>query len=130
MDIEEKFKFLVEEYGCVYQYQEFHKCYGGDWIVYTYSFYNENGCFTIRSMPQRGELDFYYAHKFSTCLEKLCDKMINVCSVEEELWEKHTKIRGLKNPFFWWRIQNVLNVLAEVIKVHIKEHGEFFGIKV
>ncbi len=130
MDVEMIFSFLIEDYGLNYSHQQFHNCYSGNWEVHTYSFYNEHGCFTIYSLPQRGELDFYYASKFDTNLEKLCDRMINVRSMEEEIWEKHVKVGIFHNPFFEWNIYKVLNALAEVIKVHVTKHGEFFGIRV
>lgn len=130
MCIEKYFDFLVKDYGLDYKYQEFHNCYNGNWNVYTYSYYNKSGCFTIHSLPQRGELDFYYAERFSTNLNELYEKMINISSIEKNIWEKYTKIGIFNNPFFWWSNRKVLETLAEVLKVHISKYGEFFDIKV
>lgn len=130
MDIEKEFDFLVKDYGLTYKYQEFHNCYGGNWLVYTHSFYNSSGCFTIYEMPSRGELDFYYAQKFSNVLKELCERMIDISSIEKELWNKHTRIGCLKRPFFWWNSDRILKVAAEALNVHIKKYGEFFGVSI
>lgn len=130
MNIDQLFGFLIERYGLTYRYQEFKNSYGSLWLVKTYSFFNDSGCFTIYSLPQRGELDFYYAPQFSTVREELCEKMVDICSIEKEIWDKHTKIGIINKPFFWWNCDKILRTLAEVLKAHIAVHGEFFGIKV
>lgn len=130
MDVKKQFSFLIRDYGLNYKYQKFTDCYGGNCSVETHSFYNDTGCFTIHSVPVRGELDFYYATLFSTTRENLCEQMLDVHSIEPELWDKHTKIGFIKNPFFWWSSKSVLNALAEVLENHVAKHEEFFGIKV
>ncbi len=130
MDIKELFGFLVKQYGLTYVYQDFKNCFDGNWQVYTHSFYNESGCFTIHNLPQRGELDFYYAKKFSNNRKDLCEKMIDIRSAEEEIWKKHSNVLGIRNPFFWWSEKKVLSTLVEVIKSQIKKKGEFFGIEI
>ena len=53
MNIEKLFVFLIRDYGLAYKYQKFINCYGGNWIVQTYSFYNDSGCFTIYFLPPK-----------------------------------------------------------------------------
>ncbi len=130
MDIEKLFNFLVKDYGLKHKYQVFKNCYGGNWWVYTHSYYNESGCFTIHHLPQRGELDFYYSKEFSNKRENLCERIIDISSVEKEIWDKHKKFLFFNNPFFWWSSDKILKVLAEVIESQIKKHCQFFGIKV
>ncbi|MBQ3215078.1 MAG: hypothetical protein IJB11_03060 [Oscillospiraceae bacterium] len=131
MEIKNLFAFLIEDFKLEYRHQEFDKCYGGNWTVNTHSFYNESGCFTIYSLVQHGgELDFYYAPVFSTNLEELCDKLVDISSIEKEVWKKHTKFGVFPRPFFWLNNRKVLEALSEVLSAHINKHGEFFGIKV
>lgn len=130
MDIENMFEFLVKDYGFNYRKQEFHNCFNGNWSVYTYSFFNDDGCFTIHSLPQRGELDFYYAKRFSNIREDLYEKPIDIVSIEKDIWRKYGKIGFFDNPFFWWNDNKILTTLAKVLKVHINNYGEFFGIQI
>ena len=92
--------------------------------------YNDSGCFTIHCLPQRGEVDFYFADKFSTDRKELCSKALNVYEVEKEIWEKKTKIWFFKNPFYYWNQDKIIKTLIEVINVSIKKNNEFFGIKI
>lgn len=124
------FDFLVSDYGFQYKKQEFHNCYGGHWLVRTYSYFNVSGCFTIHHLPSRGELEFFYAPQCSNNREELYQQRINVQSIEPELWRKYTHIGTIKRPFFWCNTTKVLTVLAEVMKKHISKHGEVFGIKI
>ncbi len=64
-------------------------CYGGSWAAWTYSFYNESGCFTIHFLSQRGELDCYCAAAFSAVREELCHRSVDMCSIKPEIWEKN-----------------------------------------
>ena len=130
MDIEKQFDFLVTDYGLKHAYQDFNNCFGGHWWVCTHSYYNESGCFTIHNLPQRGELDFYYAKEFSNIRKDLCEQRINISAIGTEIWEKNEKFLFMKNPFFWWSEKKVLKSLAEVIEAEIKSTGQFFGIKV
>ena len=130
MNVEELFSFLVKDYGFVYREQDFQNCFGGKWFVKTYSFFNHNGCFTIHTLPQRGELDFYYSSHFCNTREGLCEKTLNVCSIEPKVWEQKTKLFGVNNPFFWWSDNRVLSTLATALKLHLSKHDAFFGISV
>ena len=129
MSIEEMFDFLKKDYNLSYRYQEFVNCYGGGWTVQTHSFYNDSGCFTIRIEIQRG-MDFWYASRFNTERKALCEKEIDVSSIEPQIWNKYEKIWFFKNPFFWWNDNKVLSTLAEALKVHLAKDNEFFGIQV
>ena len=129
MNIEELFDFLKKDYKLSYRYQEFINCYGGSWTVQTHSFYNDSGCFTIHIEIQRG-MDFWYASRFSTERKELCEKEIDVSSIEPQIWDKYERIFIFKNPFFWWNDNKVLSTLAEALKVHLLKNNEFFGIQV
>ena len=124
------FEFLVLEYNLDFSEQKFYNCYGGNWTIETYSFFNKSGCFTIQILPQRGDLDFYYSHNFSTKREELCEKMVDVYSIEPDIWKKRSMIGPFKRPFFWYSSNNILNTLSEALKTHISKHNGFFGIKV
>ena len=130
MDFKKEFTDLANKYNLNYQYQDFKNCFGGNWWVYTHSLYNDSGCFTIHCLPQRGEVDFYFADKFSTDRKELCSKAINVYEVEKENWEKKAKIWFFKNPFYYWNQDKIIKTLIEVINVSIEKNNEFFGIKI
>lgn len=130
MDMHKQFEFLVKDYGLSYSYQEFHNCYGGNTTVFTYSFYNGSGCFTIHEMPVRGELDFYFSRHYSTVQQELYEKIIDISTMEADIWRRRTKILFFNNPFFWNDKNKVLSLLAEVLKIHIAKYNEFFGIKI
>lgn len=123
MDIEKQFDFLVKDYDLKYSYQKFTNCYQGNWVVYTYSFYNESGCFTIYNLGQRGEWEYFYTEKFCNSMEQLLGTRIHIYSTEKELWDKVTKS-------FFYSMRTELKTLATVIKSQIEKTGQFFGIKV
>ena len=130
MDFKKEFTDLANKYNLNYQYQDFKNCFGGNWWVYTHSLYNDSGCFTIHCLPQRGEVDFYFADKFSTDRKELCSKAINVYEVEKEIWEKKAKIWFFKNPFYYCNQDKIIKTLIEVINVSIEKNNEFFGIDI
>ena len=129
MNIMEVFSFLVKDYNLSYRYQEFVNCYGGSWIVQTHSFYNESGCFTIYVEVQRG-IEFWYASRFSTERKELCERQIDVSLIEPQIWNKHERFWIFKDPFFWSKDNKVLKTLAEVLKVHLAQGNDFFGVQV
>ena len=75
-------------------------------------------------------MDFLYSSKFSTERKELCEREIDVSSIEPQIWAKHERLGIFKNPFFWWNNNKVLSTLAEVLKVHLAKDNEFFGIQV
>ena len=111
-----EFESLAKKHQLSYQYQEFKNCFGGDWFVCTHSLYNETGCFTIQCVPQRGEVDCYYAKSFSTEREELLGRLINIFDFEKMIWEKNQKIWIFKNPFFYWQNKKVINTIIEVLE--------------
>ena len=123
------FDFLKKNYNLSYEYQEFTNCYGGGWTVQTHSFYNDSGCFTIYIEVQRG-MCFWYSSHFSTDREELCEREIDISSIEPYFWRKNEKILFFKNPFFWWNSKRVLKTLAEALKAHLAKDNCFFGIQV
>ena len=129
MNIENLFDFLVKDYNLSYNYQEFANCYGGGWTVQTHSFYNNSGCFTIYIEIQRG-MEFWCSSRYSTKRKELCERAVDVSSIEPQIWNKYEKIGIFKNPFFWWNDNKVLSTLAKALKVHLVKDNEFFGIKV
>lgn len=133
-NIEKAFEFLVRDYGLKYEYQAFFDAFndGRGWNIFTYSYYNESGCFTVHTLPQRGELDFYCSENFSTNYQNLYERNINIyiTTLEEEIWKKHSKIWIFNKPFFWCSTRRVTQAVADVLKVHIEKFGEFYGIKV
>ena len=130
MNIEILFDFLKKDYNLSYKYQEFLNCYGGYWTVQTHSFYNDSGCFTIHYLLQKNELDFYYAMRFSTERKELCEKMVDICSIEPEIWRKYTKLGIFNRPFFWWNNNKVLTAFADALKTHLAMKKQFFGIRI
>lgn len=130
MNVKELFEFLIKEYGLSYQFQEFTNCYNGGWIVRTYSFFNDSGCFTISHLLQRDELDFFFAPYFAQDRKKLCVKDVNITAIEPHVWEKNSKVWIFKNPFFWWSNKRILTTFAEALKIHLMKSESFFGINV
>ena len=123
--------FLVDEYGLLYSEQTFNNCPFGNYTTKTYTFYNDSGCFTIKYLVQRDELDFYFSSKFSNDYNKLQEKPVNIWIDEPEIWNKNQKsIFLIKDPFFWWKKKKVIKALAETIKIKIDKNNEFFGIKI
>ncbi len=130
MTIKEKLIILAQRYDLNYQYQQFDNCYGGYWFVCTHSIYNKTGCFTVCCLPQRNEISFYYATKFSRNLKELCFQEVDVYQFEKDIWGKNSKIGPLKNPFFYWSENKIVNTLIKVIIAQIEKQHEFFGIKI
>ena len=123
-----EFAFLLNEYHFKYEYQLLRPY--GNWEITLHSFYNDTGCFTIHSFQAIGELEFYYAQKYCTDAKKLREKGIDVYSVEKEIWNKHGKICGVPNMFFWYSNKRILKVVAKVVKAQIAKEQVFFGIGV
>ena len=130
MNVAELFNFLENDYGLFFQYQNFSNCYNGGWFVETYSYFNNSGCFTIYLLDARGEWWCYYSPKFSTKIEDLCYKQIDIYSSEEKIWNKHKKLWIFNKPFFWWRKDKVLLAMADVIKNHVEKYRDLYEFKV
>jgi hypothetical protein len=125
MDINKKFEFLVKDYNLRYSFQRFENYPFGNWSADMHSYYNDSGCLSICNLVQRGELDFYYAKKFSANIAELTEQSLVIDSVEQEIWRK-----AKKKFLFEYRYSLFLKTLAEVIETQINKTGQFYGIKV
>ena len=121
MKIKEQFSFL-QEYKVFYKEQVFNHVFNTNFTVFTYSFYNKNGCFTIYNLPQRGEVYYYMSTKIEDNLIRLMDKEVNIFSMYPKIFDKH------KSRFFY-SFNKEIKILSEILKIEIVEKGEFFGIK-
>lgn len=133
--VKSNLSFLIEKYEMFYIRKDFK--INDSLVTETYSFYNENGCFTISNFSPRGEVDYIRLDGINSLKKYLSldynEKrkfIIDITSVEKEIWSKHSKLLFFKNPLFWLNSRNVLKALAEVIETEIKKTGQFYGIKV
>lgn len=85
MNIEKQFNFL-KNYGFEFKEQTFKKVYNSYFTGHAYSFYNEDGCFTIYNLPQRGEWDYFYSKKFSALIDDLLVSRLDIYGQESEIW--------------------------------------------
>ena len=122
------FAFLVDEYNMKYAYQT--EELGGGWVYSHHSFYNETGCFTVSTLPNRGELDFYHASKFSPNPKELQKQWVDVFSIKSAVWSKYKKIGFFPIPFPLIRKKRLLEATAEVIKDQIERENTFLDIVV
>ncbi len=130
MEFQEKILNLAQKYNLNHYYQVFEHCFGGNWTAFTYSLYNDSGCFTIEHLPQRGEVSCYFAPHFSYNREELCRKEINIFELEHDIWTRRERFWIFKNPFFYWNTKKVLETILEVVESSIKKNNEFVGIKI
>lgn len=121
MNIEKQFDFL-KEYRFKFKEQIFKNVYNSYFTVHTYSFYNENGCFTIYNLPQRGEWDYFYAEKLSYNMDELLKRRIDIYSEGKDFWSKVINKKS-------YSIKMELNTLTEVIRYQIQIQNEFYGVK-
>ena len=105
--------FLVTEHNMQFKVQKFN--FFKNFWSYNYSFYNENGCFTIRDIPQRDETHWYVSHAFSEDEAELKER-----EIIQPLY--------IQGPCWFWR--TLIKKLAASIRYQITTSGEFFGIKV
>jgi hypothetical protein len=43
---------------------------------------------------------FLLASQFSNERKDLCEKIVDVCAIEPDIWNKHTKVGFFHRPFF------------------------------
>jgi len=122
VNIEKQFSFL-KAYGFEFKEQTFKNVYNSYFTVHTYSFYNEDGCFTIYNLPQRGEWDYFYSKKFSTVIDDLLASRLDIYNQKSEIWNKARKS-------WFYTIKRELNLLAKDINNQIQDKNEFYGIKI
>lgn len=90
MTIEKSLAFLVEEHNFQYKSNTFRELKGFQGPFYTYSFYNEHGCFTVLYTFQRNEIEYYVSKTYSKDKEVLLSKNISQ-QVFDELKQKRKK---------------------------------------
>jgi hypothetical protein len=134
--LKENLHFLVNNYRMRYDFQEFKGFYGGNNSLYIYSYYNENGCFTIKDYPVVSDVTYIRLDNIESLGDYLTahyDEQIkheiHIFHEEPEIWKKHEKKQFLKF-LLYWNSEKTLKALAEVILTQIEKYGEFFGIKV
>ena len=106
--------FLVSDYGFNYKAQSFPEYHGFRTPIYTYSFYNVNGCFTIHYVTQRGELSFFISEKFSLDQYDLLKNEIHLVEYISPCYRKMTLFKRL----------------AASVRNQIKNKDSFFGLLV
>ena len=122
------FAFLVDEYDMKNAYQTLEL--DGGWVYSQHCFYNETGCFTVSTLPNRGELDFYHASKFSHNPKELQEQWVDVFSIKSAVWSKYKKIGFFPIPFPLIRKKRLLEATVEVIKDQIERENTFLDIVV
>ena len=128
LDIRDNFWFLVKQYKMTYAYQTF--AFGRGWVTSEHSFYNEFGCFTISSLPPRGETDFYRSIKFSNNRAELHEKIIDVFLIEKEIWAKYKRVGFLPIPFPLFRHKRFMKAVSKVIQTNVQKEGTLLGIEI
>ncbi len=135
--IKKNLDFLCKKYNMKYSTNTFKNYLDRNVSLDVYNYYNSNGCFSILSIEERGDLDFAHFDR-ADFIKKYVEKsfigrhiyLIDVEKKEEHIWNQHKKIAFFKNPFFWWSKKKVFCALAEVIEVQIQKTGYFYGIKI
>lgn len=110
--------FLENEYNMTFSFQSFNDFRGFVGPSDCYSFYNDNGCFTIHNLVQKDEWGIYVCDTFCKSQYSLLSQEINLADYDN--------ISGI--GFFLksrW-----LNYLGKIIKKQIILENSFFGIKV
>lgn len=106
--------FLVSKYKMNYLFQSFPKFLGFYGPSDCYSFYNDNGCFTIHNLAQRGEWGLFIAPKFSYNQDNLLRQEIN---------------QRLYFDGNYFTDSSWLNALSNTIIRDIKLNNSLFSIK-
>ena len=130
MRFKKEFNCLAQKYDLKYEYQEFQNCFGGGWLVFTHSLFNDSGCVTVHCLPQRGEIDCYFSAKFSHDRSQLCETLVNIFDIEKEIWLDRQKLWIFKKPFFYSNSDKLIKTLLEVMTVSLEKTNEFAGLKV
>lgn len=107
------FGFLVEEHGMKFQFQTFPDYNGFFGPIDTYSFYNENGCFTFHNIVQRGEWGWYKSSKFSNDQYELLEKEIN---------QRDYLVR------YYFFTNSWLKALSDIVKGQVKRSNSALGV--
>ena len=105
--------FLQLEFGMNFEFQTFDNYYGFAGPVDTYSFYNQNGCFTLHNIVQRGEWGWYISDEF------YCDQyrllQTEICQSDY-----------LKKSYLF--LSSWLRDLSNILRKEASEKGRIFNI--
>lgn len=107
--------FLVDDYQMQFSFQSFDEYKGFSGPVNTYRFYNENGCFTLHQVVQRGEWGWYASKEY-------CENQYDLLETEIKQNEFISE-NGLS-------YKKMLKGLAFCILNQISVSNNFFGMKV
>ena len=107
------FGFLIKECGMKFQFQTFPEYYGFCGPIDTYSFYNNNGCFTFHHIVQRGEWSWYRSSRFSNDQYELLEREIN-------------RRDYLFRDYFF--TSSWLKILSNIVKGQVKRSNSALGI--
>lgn len=149
-NVRKSLDFLCLKYNMSYSLGEYENYLKRNAWLFTYSYYNDFGCFTITNIPVVGDVSYYRLDSIYQISDILLDTdaldenpeadkiysdnikkhTLSIFDFEPEIWEKHKKTAFLGIPFFWGTDKQVLRALAEVIETQIQKQGSFFGIKV
>ena len=109
------FGFLIEDYGMKFEFQTFIEYKGFRGPVETYSFYNDNGCFTFHNIVQRGEWGWYRSLKFSNNQYELLEREVS----QSEYLDKN-----------YFLISSWLRDLSKIMKLYAERSNSVFGVRV
>lgn len=107
--------FLVSDYNLEFSFQSFPEYIGFYGPIDCYSFYNDNGCFTLHNVVQRGEWGVFISQKFSTNQYELLGK---------EIPQKEYKKRSYYTTSGW------LKEFSQIILNEVKLNSSLFSIKI
>lgn len=109
-----KYLGFLKEHGMEFKFQSFSEYKGFSGPIDTYSFYNQNGCFTMHNIVQRNEWNWFVSKSFSENQYKLLEKEIS---------------QNLYITKRYWLYSRVLSELSNLLKFEILSTGAVFGIK-
>ena len=106
--------FLVTDYDFNYKIQSFSEYHGFCGPIYTYSFYNAKGCFTIHYVTQKDELSFFTSEKMSLDQYQLLKNEIHLIEYISPCYRKMTLFKRL----------------AASVRNQIKNKDSFFDLSI
>lgn len=107
--------FLKDDYGFCFSFQTFNDYHGFCGPIDTYSFYNNNGCFTLHNIVQKGEWTWFLSKNYSNDQYELMNKKIDP---------------NLYIATNCWMYSTILKRLSVSIKKQITTSGKVFGIAI
>lgn len=107
--------FLVSDYNFKFSFQSFPEYLGFYGPVDCYSFYNDNGCFTLHNIVQRGDWGLFISPQFSNNQYELLVK---------EIPQKEYIKRSYYTASGW------LKEFSKIISDEIKSNNSLFSIEI